>query len=133
MSTSHAATVLKSWAGAFVAPVVWFVQQQLVYWRLPEPCGGGSWVTILIWMLCSVIVAAAALISARQIRMAHVENEVDHARRLFAIWLAVVMPLLFLVPMTWQAVGGAVTATSTTTQVNDPGATGNKFYKLKQL
>lgn len=34
---------------------------------------------------------------------------------------------------TWQAVGGVVTATSSTTQVSDPGATGNKFYKLKLL
>jgi hypothetical protein len=34
---------------------------------------------------------------------------------------------------TWQPVGGPVTANATTTQVTDPGATGNKFYKLKLL
>jgi len=108
MSISRGAMILKSWAGAIAAPVLWFVQQQLVYWRLPDPCGSRSWATLVIGLVCLAIVGAAALLSARQIRSADVAGDLGHARRLFAIGLAVVMPLVFIVPMAWQAIGGVV-------------------------
>jgi hypothetical protein len=104
MSRSGTMAALKIWAGALAAPVLWFVQQQLVYWRLPEPCGGLSWLTLAIWLACALLLAGACGVSARQIRMAR--GDISDARRLFAIGLAVVMPLLFLVPMSWQALGG---------------------------
>jgi hypothetical protein len=106
MIISRAAVILKSWAGAIAAPVLWFVQQQLVYWRLPDPCGSLSWATVVTGLVCLALVGIAALLSARQIRTAHVEREVGNARRLFAIGLAVIMPLVFIVPMAWQAIGG---------------------------
>lgn len=102
---SQAAQALKTWAGALAAPTLWFVQQQVAYWPLPDPCSNLSWTTLVASAVCVALMVAATILSARTLR-AERPRSVREAGHLLAFGLAVVMPLLFIVPMIWQAIGG---------------------------
>jgi ABC-type amino acid transport system permease subunit len=101
----HTAAMFKTWAGALVAPILWFVQQEAIFWPLPDPCGRLSWTTLAISAACVILVVAATFVSARTIRTDRSEPA-HKAGHLLAFGLTVIMPLLFLVPMGWQALGG---------------------------
>jgi hypothetical protein len=96
---------LKAWAGALAAPILWFVQQQAVFWPLPDPCRRVSWMTLAVSLACVALVAAATVLSARTLQATR-PSPAREAGHLLTFGLGVLMPLLFLVPMTWQAIGG---------------------------
>jgi hypothetical protein len=102
---SRVAPALKAWSGALAAPILWFVQQQAAFWPLPDPCGRLSWTTLVVSAACVALVVAATILSARTLR-AERSRSVREAGHLLTFGLAVVMPLLFIVPMIWQAIGG---------------------------
>jgi hypothetical protein len=96
---------LKAWAGALAAPILWFVQQQAVFWPLPDPCSRVSWMTLAVSLACAALVGAATILSARTLQATR-PSPAREASYLLTFGLAVLMPLLFLAPMTWQAIGG---------------------------
>jgi drug/metabolite transporter (DMT)-like permease len=108
MSAAPISDALKRWAGALAAPPLWFIQQQVAYWRLPDSCGSQSWVTVLLGLACAALAAAACVVSARQIRGESAARGAINGRRLFLVGLTTVMPLMFLVPMIWQSLAGLI-------------------------
>jgi len=99
------AATLKTWAGALAAPILWFVQQQAIFWPLPDPCRTLGWTTLVVSLACIALVVAAAILSARTLRTTR-PGPAREAGHLLTFGLAVVMPLRFLVPMVWQGIGG---------------------------
>ena len=99
------AAMLKTWAGALAAPILWFMQQQAAFWPLPDPCRSLGWTTLGVSLVCVALVVAATILSARTLRMTR-PGPRHEAGHLLTFGLAVVMPLIFLVPMAWQGIAG---------------------------
>jgi hypothetical protein len=104
--TPHPERAIGIWAGCIAAPLLWFTQQVLAGALVQTNCTQRGWIVPTIWAVCSALVIAATGLSWRARRRA---TPRDHPvgftaqRQRFVGWIGGVMPLIFLVAMTWQA------------------------------
>jgi hypothetical protein len=111
--TAHYQSNTASWAwtGAIAAPLCWAAQQLLVACLVPQHCHGRQWLVPSIWGLFAIVLLVATVISWRaRARVSAVGEPSDlvERRALFAGTLGIVMPLMFLVAMTWQGIAGMI-------------------------
>jgi len=98
------------WAGAIAAPVCWFTQQLLAGILVPQDCHGRPWLVPTIWIVSSLLLVAAMGVSWRALtRLTPNETASFTEQRARLIGIAgVLMPVLFLIAMTWQGVASMV-------------------------
>ena len=108
--TPHPDRAIGTWAGCIAAPLLWFVYQVTASALTPAQCGA-RWISPVLWAACSAVIVAAMALSWRAGRRAdptgHPPGFTDQRRR-FVGWIGGVMPIPFLIAMTWQLAASLV-------------------------
>jgi len=97
-------TLRPSWIGFWAGPLLWFAQQQLLFWLQPASCNGRPWLSPALGGLMSLLIAAAALYAAQRLRHGPhaAEPERINGRTRFVELMGVIVPVFFLVAALWQ-------------------------------
>jgi hypothetical protein len=98
------------WLGAAAAPVCWFTQQLLMSSTVSLDCSHHDWIVPAVWALCTSVLLLAFFLSWHALhRVPHPgRHGYPERRSRFVGLVGCVMPMLFLVAMTWQGIAGLV-------------------------
>jgi hypothetical protein len=93
------------WLGAAAAPVCWFVQQVAMGATLSLACPSRQWIQPVLWLVCGVPLIIAFVVSLRALRTVPSGDSCGFSdrRSRFVGEIALAMPVLFFLVMTWQA------------------------------
>jgi hypothetical protein len=93
------------WLGAAAAPVCWFTQQVAMGAAVPFACPDRQWIEPLLWIVCGVPLIVAFAVSFRALRRVPSGDAGAYSdrRSRFVGEIALAMPVIFFLVMTWQA------------------------------
>ncbi|HYZ61747.1 MAG TPA: hypothetical protein VE650_04780 [Acetobacteraceae bacterium] len=97
------------WFGMAAAPLCWFAQHLLVSTTVSLDCHR-RWIVPAIWALCAGVLLVAFVLSWRALRRVPQPGPHGYAERRsrFVGLCSCIMPVMFLLLMTWQLIAGLV-------------------------
>lgn len=91
-----------SWTGFWSGPLLWFAQQQALFWSLPASCHR-PWIAPAIAFAFVVALAGAGIHAWRRGASAlGLPDPLAPAVTRFVYWLGVLSPAVFMVAVAWQ-------------------------------
>lgn len=98
------------WFGAAAAPLCWFAQHLLMSSTVSLDCANRPWIVPAIWALCAGVLLIAFAFSFLALRRVPQPGRYDYAARRsrFVGLCGCIMPMLFLLVMSWQLIAGLI-------------------------